>query len=167
MHVVLTLSMDDLARLSTGERVMVHNNVFIEINRELNHEEQAKIVRTIKKSQKRYHTCPSCKGKSFVNNSCCRKCEGSGRLLTRDEIRVGDEVVIKKFIMAPWGWPAYPKPKDPNAHVPIATGKRGIVIAISDTSVEDPNFTIDYVEKGTLRRSTVEGQYVRLPGEED
>ena len=164
MHVVLTINMDDLGRLANGERIIVHNNVYLELNRAINDDELRKVAKKVRRSSpKKYKQCPACKGKSFINNSCCRTCEGSARILVRPEIRLGDRVTVHKFVMAPWGWQLYPRvKKGAEDHIQIREGSTGVVVDIQDGggSPDDPDFIVDMVLDDKLYRVRFEGQYV-------
>ena len=69
---------------------------------------------------------------------------------------IGKKVVIKTFIMDPWGWAQYPPPLKPNDHVFIKSGTLGHVIAHANSVC-----TVDYIdERNILCRTDVEDQYV-------
>jgi hypothetical protein len=72
----------------------------------------------------------------------------------------GDAVVIKAFIMQPWGWPEFPKipGSDCCTHIDIPTGTEAVVIRGTD---DDGSVTVDYVLGDTLYRTVVERQYIR------
>lgn len=164
MHVVLKVMLADLEKLSRGERIEIHQNVFLELDiKEGNDEEVREVVRRVHKSSpKQYKECPNCLGNSFINNRCCTKCEGTGRILVRPNIHVGDEVRVKDFIMQAWGRIKYPRPMGRNDVMNIPGNSMGIVVGITDG--EAPDFTIDLVLGTKLYRMVIEGQYIRAIG---
>jgi hypothetical protein len=165
MHVILKVLLDDLKQLSQGGRIEIHHNVFLELDLEAAQEEEMrKIVRSIHKSApSRYKQCPRCEGKSFIDDRCCTNCEGTGRVLLRPAIYVGDKVLIKKSIMLPWGWLEYPEPTPVKDRMSIPDGTEGIVVDVVE-GVDDPVFTVDMVIDKKLYRILVEEQYVQLSG---
>lgn len=162
MHVILKVLVDDLEKLAQGARIEIHSNVFLELDlKEGRDGERAReVVRRIHKSApKKYKECPNCRGKSFVNDRCCAKCEGTGRILVRPNIFIGDEIRIKDFIMQAWGRIKYPRPMGRNDVMNIPGDSLGIVVGVTDG--EDPNFTVDIVLEGKLYRMLIEGQYIQ------
>jgi hypothetical protein len=163
MDVILSLSHEDLGRIAKGERLEVHSNVFVELTHPCTEGKLRGLSRTVRKSTPVvYEECPRCKGKSFAEgeSTCCYKCEGSGRLVQRAAITVGDTVVIKDFIMEAWGWFQYPKPQkrgSDRAMIPDGT----TAIAVDVPSVGHDHFIVDCVIDDTLYRFEIEGQYVR------
>lgn len=69
----------------------------------------------------------------------------------------GKKVVIKTFVMDPWGWAQYPPPAKRDEHVAIRSGTLGHVIEHVHGVC-----TVDYVdERNILCRTSVEEQYVQ------
>jgi hypothetical protein len=164
MHVILSLSLADLVLLTKGERVEAHTNVFIELERPCSEEELREVSRAVRKSSpKVWRRCPSCgnnESPGFVDDRCCRMCEGAARLLARPNIFVGDTVVIKTFVMTPWGHLIYPRPTKKKDRIQVPHGTTAHVIRV-ESEGDDPWFEVDCVVGERLYRLQVEGQYIR------
>ena len=165
MYAVLKLSLKDIDKLVNGGRIEIYKNTFLEFDNEFD-EDLSGMVRAAKRSApKKYATCPVCNGDMIINDTCCRTCDGSARVLVRPEIFIGDKVIIKKFIMSPWGWLHFPLPTAAVDRVNIPHNTPAIVVDIVDTGRKDqPDFMIDCVIDDKLYRLAVEGQYVETKG---
>ncbi len=161
MRLIISLSVADFAALSEGQRVAAYDNIVIEIEKKITKESKRKASRAVRKSTPAVsQKCPQCKGKMFIDDSCCRNCDGSGSIVVRPEITVGDTVVIKSFIMQPWGWLKYPRPTNVRDRIDIPTGTPAFVVYVGPD--KDPNFMVDCVIKDRLYRLTIEGQYIQV-----